>query len=328
MASAIQRQIQKLREEIEHHNHLYYVEAKPKISDQEFDRLMRELIELETAHPELLTPDSPSQRVGGQPIDAFRTVEHVVPMMSIDNTYDEEEVRAFDARVHKGLGDGQDVHYVLEPKVDGVAATVRYEKGLLVLAATRGDGRRGDDITSNAKTIQTLPLRLSGSDVPDILEVRGEIFMPNDVFQKLNKERESAGEETYKNPRNLTTGALKQLDSKITASRRLRFVAHGLGQVQPLEFDSYWKWLALLKKLRLPVSEQTILAKNIDGVIKGIEAFADIRGKLAYQTDGMVVKVDSFAQRDRLGATSKAPRWVIAFKYAAEQMHTTLRGVE
>src|ERR1700722_5138155 len=191
MAASVEQKIKKLRQELERHNHLYHVEGKPQISDFDFDALMRELIELEKAHPELLTEDSPSQRVGGEPIEGFKTVEHAVPMMSIDNTYDEAEVRAFDERVHKLL-DGPQPTHVLEPKVDGVASTLRYENGVLVLAATRGDGRRGDDITSNARTIQSIPLTLTAPDVPAILEVRGEIYMPNSEFQRLNKEREAA----------------------------------------------------------------------------------------------------------------------------------------
>jgi len=326
MPSSTEQKIEKLRQELERHNYLYY-QGKPEISDREFDAMMRELIELEKAHPELLTPDSPSQRVGGQPIEGFKTVEHSVPMMSIDNTYDEAEVRAFDARIRKGLGDGS-IAYVVEPKVDGVAASVRFEKGAMVLAATRGDGRRGDDITVNARTIQSIPLRLHGADVPRVLEVRGEIYMSSAVFQQINKEREEAGEEIFKNPRNLAVGALKQLDPKITASRKLRFVAHGLGEVDPTPTQSYWECLKLFRKWHLPVSEHTTFAKSIDEVIEAIEKFAEVRGKLAYQTDGVVIKLDSFEQRDRLGATSKAPRWVIAFKYAAEQMQTVLREVD
>ena len=328
MATSVEKRIAQLRDELNHHNYLYFVEAKPVISDQEFDRLMRELVDLETAHPELRTADSPSQRVGGEPIDGFRTVEHAAPMMSIDNTYSPDEVRAFDERVRKALG-GEPVTYVTEPKVDGVASTLRYEQGLLVLAATRGDGRRGDDITSNARTIGSIPLRLHGDGhLPRVLEVRGEIYMPNAEFQRINREREAAGEETFKNPRNLTTGALKQLDPRITAGRKLRFVSHGLGEVEPMPGDSYWEVLGLLKKWRLPVSEHEGRAKSVDEVLEAIEEFQKVRGKLAYQTDGMVIKVDSFAQRQRLGATSKAPRWVIAFKYPAEQMQTVLKDVE
>ncbi len=247
-------------------------------------------------------------------------------MMSIDNTYDEDEVRKFDERVRKGL-DGASPKYVLEPKVDGVAVSLRYENGALVLAATRGDGRRGDDITANARTIGSIPLRLRDTHVPAIMEVRGEVYMPSAEFQRINKEREAAGEDIFANPRNSTAGTLKQLDPHIIAQRKLRFVAHGAGQVEPLPAKSYWDWVQLLKRWGLPVGEHTTLAPDIDTVIKTIEKFEKIRGKLTYQTDGMVIKVDSFAHRGQLGATSKAPRWVIAFKYPAEQMQTKLLGV-
>jgi len=327
MGQTIANRVAKLREEIERHNYLYYVEAKPQISDRDFDRLLKELIDLEAQHPELRSADSPTQRVGGEPIEGFEQVRHAVPMMSIDNTYDEAEVRAFGERVRKALGDAK-VAYVLEPKVDGVASSLRYEKGMLVLAATRGDGRVGDDITAQARTINSIPLKLAGDDVPAVLEVRGEIFLANAEFQRINKERADAGEEIFKNPRNLTTGTLKQLNPKITAQRRLRFVSHGLGEVQGKMPDSYWEWLMLLKSWRLPVGEQTSRAEDVDQIIAGIEAFKEVRGKLAYQTDGMVVKVDSLAQREKLGATSKSPRWVIAFKYAAEQAQTILREVD
>ncbi len=325
MGESIKTRIEQLRRDLEHHNYLYYIDAKPEISDRQFDLLMKELTDLESAHPEYQSPDSPTQRVGGQPIDSFRSVEHAVRMMSIDNTYDEAEVRAFDERVRKRLN-GQTPAYVLEPKIDGVAATLRYEAGLLVLAATRGDGKTGDDITAQARTIQAIPLRLA--DVPRVVEVRGEIYMPNAEFVKLNIQREAAGEEIYKNPRNLTTGTLKQLDPKITAQRRLRFIAHGLGQVDPLPVESYWDWLQLIRKWRLPVAEHASHAADIDQVIKAIEAFAEVRGKLAYQTDGMVVKVDRFDQRDMLGATDKFPRWAVAYKYKAEQMQTELKSVD
>lgn len=320
------KRIEKLREELDRHNHLYYVEARPEISDQEYDKLMQELIALEAAHPELIAADSPSQRVGGQPIEGFKTVEHTAPMMSIDNTYDEQAVRDFDERVRKTLG-GEQPSYVLEPKVDGVSASLRYEGGSLVLGATRGDGRRGDDITQNIKTIGSIPLRLRDGAVPKVLEVRGEVFMPSAEFQRINKQREKDGEAVFANPRNATAGTLKQLDSRIVAQRRLRFVSHGLGQVEPLAVDSYWEWIKLLKTWGLPIGEGVTLAKDVEAVLQGIQQFVQVRGKLTYQTDGMVVKVDSFEQRKRLGATSKAPRWVIAYKYAAEQMQTKLLGV-
>jgi DNA ligase (NAD+) len=330
--SADAKRIERLRAELDRHNYLYFIEAKPQISDQEFDRLMHELIALEAKNPALITPDSPTQRVGGKPIDGFKTVEHAVRMMSIDNTYNEDDVRAFDERVRKAL-DGQTPRYVMEPKVDGVACSVRYEADQLVLVATRGDGRRGDDITNNAKTIRSLPLKLSSRDgkaknTPRILEVRGEIYMPNSEFQRINQKLVAEGAEPLKNPRNATTGTLKSLDPAFAASRRLRFVAHGLGQIDPLPCDSYFDCMTMLNKLGIPIGEFLTAADSIDGVIEKIEAFAKTRGTLAYQTDGMVVKLDSFAQRKILGETSKAPRWVIAYKYPAEQMPTTLLNVE
>lgn len=324
MASSPAQRIGKLREEIDHHNYLYFVENKPSISDQAYDRLMHELIELEEAHPDLRTADSPTQRVGGELIKAFGSVRHAVPMMSIDNTYDEAEVRAFDERVRKAIG--EQPTYVLEPKVDGVAISLRYEDGALITAATRGDGRTGDDVTPNIRTVRSVPLRLRGK-TPRVIEVRGEVFMNNDVFQKINQERLASGEEAFANPRNFTAGTLKQLDPKITASRKLRFVSHGVGQVQPALAESYSELLGALKEFGLPVTEHISHVKNIDDAISTIEKFAKLRGKLAYQTDGMVVKVDRFDQREKLGATSKAPRWVIAFKYPAEQMPTVVNDI-
>lgn len=335
MGSDVEKRIKQLREDIEHHNFLYYQKAQPKITDQQFDAMLRELIELETEHPELLTPDSPSQRVGGAPIDKFRTVTHSVRMMSIDNTYNEDDLRAFDDRIKRSLG--QKYQYVLEPKVDGVACSLRYEDGVLVVAATRGDGARGDDITSNAKTIHSIPLKLKPAKskslfdgLPRVLEVRGEVYMTNEQFQKINQQQQEKGLETYANPRNFTAGTLKQLDPKITASRRLQFVVHGLGAIEPaLESESYFEILDYLKALGFPTNPETVLAEDVDAAIERIRDFGtNIRARLAYQTDGMVVKIDSLPQRETLGATSKAPRWVIAYKYPAEQAQTVLRAVD
>jgi DNA ligase (NAD+) len=326
MAQSVEQRIAKLRDEINRHSYLYYAEARPEISDREFDKLLAELSELEKTHPKLITPDSPTQRVGGEPIEGFEQVRHAVPMMSIDNTYDEQGVRDFDDRVRRGLA-GDQPKYVLEPKIDGTAVSLRYEKGAFVLGATRGRGNVGDNITANARTIKSIPLRLHGKDIPDVVEVRGEIFMDNEEFQRVNKELVAAGEEPYANPRNLTAGTLKRLDPRIVAQRRLRFLAHGTGEVKPLPTDSYWEWLKLTKKWGLPVAEHTQLAKDVEEAVEMIRSFAKIRGKLAYQTDGMVMKVDDFAQRKRLGHTSKAPRWVIAYKYEAEQQQTKLLGV-
>jgi DNA ligase (NAD+) len=329
-SSDIARRVEELRAELDRHNHLYHVEAKPLISDREYDRLMQELIDLESAHPELASPDSPTQRVGGDVQDALKPVRHAVPMMSIDNTYDEEGVRAFDERVRKGLG-GEQPAYVLEPKIDGASVSLRYEGGKLVLAATRGRGNVGDDITVNARTIKSIPLSLRRDGAkaapPQVVEVRGEVYMDNDDFQRVNKELVDAGEEAYANPRNLTAGTLRRLDPRIVAKRRLRFLAHGLGQVEPLPAETYWEWTQLLRAWGLPLPKEVWHVKDVEEALKCIHEFEKKRPKLPYMTDGMVMKVDRFDQRDRLGATSKAPRWVIAYKYETEQQPTVIKDV-
>lgn len=328
--ASIEQRIKKLRAELDRHNHLYHNLARPQISDREYDRLMQDLIELEAANPELVTPDSPTQRIGGEPIEELKSVKHAEPMMSIENTYSEEELRAFDERVRKGLG-GEAARYVLEPKIDGTAVSLRYEEGLLVLAATRGQGNVGDDITPNAKTIHSIPLRLTQdgakTPIPRILEVRGEVYMDNEDFQRVNKELEAAGEEAYKNPRNLTAGTLRRLEPKIVARRRLRFLAHGLGQVQPQPVQFYSEWMKLLRQWGLPLPAGIAVADDIEEALKHITEFETTRRTLPYMTDGMVIKVDSFEQRRRLGATSKAPRWVVAYKYETEQQPTTINAV-
>jgi DNA ligase (NAD+) len=327
MSQSIEKRIESLREQLNQANHLYYVESRPTISDREYDKLMQELIDLEKAHPKLITPDSPTQRVGEEPIAAFEQVKHAVPMMSIDNTYDEQGIRDFDERVKKGLA-GDRPSYVLEPKIDGTAVSLRYEHGHLVLAATRGRGNIGDNITVNARTIKSIPLSLRGANtIPKIVEIRGEIYMDNTDFQRVNKQIQETGEEPYANPRNLTSGTLKRLDPRIVAQRGLRFLAHGSGQVEPLPVDSYWGWIEHVKAWGLPVPAETRQAKDVEEALQIIKDFEKSRGKLPFQTDGMVMKVDSFEQRKRLGATSKAPRWVIAYKYEAEQQQTTLNDV-
>ena len=326
--ASIEKRIQKLRDEINHHNYSYYALNRPEISDREFDKLLQELIDLEKEHPDLITPDSPTQRVGGDIQTELKPVRHAVSMMSIDNTYNEAEVRAFDERVRKGLG-GDQPAYVLEPKIDGASVSLRYEDGQLVLAATRGRGNVGDDITINARTIKAIPLTLrkDGAPIapPHVLEVRGEVYMDNEDFQRVNKEIAAEGEEPYANPRNLTSGTLRRLDPKIVAKRRLRFLAHGLGQVEPVPVKSYWEWAQLLRKWGIPLPKEVWRVEDIDDAIKCIHEFEKIRPKLPYMTDGIVLKVDHFLQRDRLGATSKAPRWVIAYKYETEQQPTVLK---
>lgn len=328
--ASVEQRLHALREALDRHNHLYYVEARPAVSDREYDRLMQELIELEKAHPELITPDSPTQRVGEEVQSELKSVRHSVPMMSIDNTYSETEVRAFDERVRKALG-GVQPGYVLEPKIDGASVSLRYENGRLVLAATRGRGNVGDDVTINARTIRAIPLTLrkDGASVapPAVLEVRGEVYMDNEDFQRVNRELEAEGEEPYANPRNLASGTLRRLDPRIVAKRRLRFLAHGIGQVEPKPAGGYFEWTELLRRWGLPLPTHVKRAETIDEAIRSIHEFERVRPKLPYMTDGMVLKVDAFAHREKLGATSKAPRWVIAYKYETEQQPTTLNAV-
>jgi len=321
-----EREIAHLRSELNRHNYLYYALAKPEISDREFDRMMAHLAELEAKHPELVTADSPTQRVGGQPLEGFATVRHAVPMLSIDNTYSYGELLDWDVRVRKGLNPREKVRYVVELKVDGVAVSLRYEKGIMVLGSTRGDGERGDDITVNLRTVREVPLSLQHCPVP-LLEVRGEVYMTNSELVRLNELRLAAGEVLFANPRNSTAGTLKMLDSKVVAQRRLRFVSHGLGEYEGIEEPSYYAMTQLMKRWGIPVSPYTACYDSIEEVIEHAKRWNDERNKLDFQTDGLVVKVDDLSQRERLGARSKSPRWTIAFKYEAEQAVTRLLGI-
>ncbi len=343
-----------LRREIERHNQLYYIEARSEITDQAFDRLMHELQELEKAHPELASPDSPTQRVGGQPLDEFRTVTHARPMMSIDNTYSREELLAWDQRVRKGLQQAgllgtapegglfdatglEAIKYIVEPKVDGVSANLRYEAGRLVLGATRGDGKQGDDITANLRTIRGIPLKLQAPpagpgksrwrEFPGVLEVRGEVYMTNQQFDRINEARAQAGEEAFANPRNSTAGTLKLLDSRIVARRHLRFIAHGLGECPPEFFATRSESFEAIQAWGIPVNPARQVCKGIDEVWHFIRDFENKRATLDYNVDGVVVKVDRLDWSQTLGATSKSPRWCIAYKYAAEQAQTGLLGI-
>jgi len=318
-------QAEKLRKDIEHHNYLYYTKAAPEITDVTFDKLLRELQELEGKYPELQTPDSPTQRVGGAPLEGFAQVEHVVPMLSIDNTYNEEELREFDKRVRKGL-DGEQPEYVVELKVDGVAVAVLYEQGTLVRGATRGDGVTGDDITTNLRTIHALPLKLKDAP-PDRLEVRGEVFMHKSELARINKEREAEGETLYANPRNTTAGTLKQLDPKAVAKRRLTLFVFDIAPLPGVARTPHIQTLKNLAKWGLPVNQHHKHCNTIDDVLKVVEEWRTRRHELDYETDGMVIKVNDPAQRDRLGSTAKSPRWVIAYKFPAEVKQTKLLGI-
>ena len=328
-----QKKIEKLCREIEYHNRKYYVEAKPVISDQEFDRLIWELIDLEAKFPEFKALDSPSQRVGGAPLKEFKTVRHEIPMLSMDNTYSYDELKEFDERVGKGLARTQ-AEYFVEEKIDGVSISLTYRDGLFVLGATRGDGRFGDDVTENLKTIRTTPLRIPVLDakfkgkIPRVLEVRGEVYMPHKSFEKCNKEKEKAGEELFANPRNACAGTLKLLDPKLVSKRELSIFCHGLGTLKGASVESQSELFEFLSGLGFKTIQHTKLAKNIEEVIKFVEAFKDGKDKLEYDIDGLVVKVNSFDLREQLGATSKAPRWMIAYKYPAEQAETILEDIE
>ena len=319
-------EVARLRSELNRHNYLYYVEAKPEVSDREYDRMMSRLTELEAAHPELVTSESPTQRVGGQPLEGFATVRHAVPMLSIDNTYSHDELREWDVRVRKGLNPNETVRYIVELKVDGVAVSLRYEHGKLVQGSTRGDGERGDDITTNLKTVREIPLVLHDNP-PDLLEVRGEVYMPNSELVRLNELRQAAGDPPFANPRNSTAGSLKMLDSRIVAQRRLRFISHGLGESKGIHESSYLAITQLMKGWGIPVSSHMSSYDSIDQVIAHADRWNQERNTLDFQTDGLVVKVDDLNQRERLGARSKSPRWTIAFKYEAEQAITRLLGI-
>ncbi len=319
--------IEQLRDDIRRHDRLYYVEATPEISDRDYDRLMDELKTLEAAHPDLVTDDSPTQRVGGEPIEGFESVTHAQRMLSIDNTYDAEDVREFDTRVRKALEE-HPFHYLVDPKIDGVAVSLRYEGGRLVLAATRGDGVRGDNITNNAKRIRAIPLVLTGEGFPDVLEVRGEVFWPRSAFAATNAKRAEQGQETFANPRNGAAGTLKQLDPTVVGERGLAFVAHGLGEMSEPLGNRASEITQRLKSWSIPMSSFTEVCDDIDAAMETIEAWPAHQDEVDYETDGMVVSVDELALRDELGSTSKAPRWRMAYKYEAERAETVLRAVD
>ena len=328
-AKDVEREAAHLRAEIDRHNRLYYVDASPEISDKEYDKLIKRLEAIEAEHPELVTTDSPTQRVGGEPIEGFEPVRHAVPMLSIDNTYNDDEIREWDVRVRKGLNAGDKVRYVVELKVDGDAVSLLYEAGRLVLGATRGDGETGDDITANIRTVRGIPLTL-GDDPPPLLEVRGEVYMTNAELARLNQMR-AAAEQTQKvfeNPRNATAGSLKLLDSRICAQRRLQFSGmHGLGEVSGLKVSTYSETLKKIKHWGLPTTPHSAVYETIDEVINHAKTWASERNTLNFQTDGLVIKVDDLGQRERLGYRSKSPRWVIAFKYEAEQAVTKVLDI-
>ena len=326
MAQTLAKRAAELRATIDEHNRKYYVEAKPSISDREFDKLLQELIDLEKKHPELVTPDSPTQRVGGAPIDGFAKVKHLAPMMSIDNSYDAADLRKFDADVRKGAGPGE-IAYSVELKIDGVSISIVYEDGLLKTGATRGSGEIGDDVTHNLRTIPGIPLRLNSKKPPKLFEVRGEIYMTRAELVRINAQKVAAGEDPYANTRNLTAGTLKQLDPKESAKRKLRLFAYGTGVMDGVEIATQRELFDKLREFGFPVNDSTVFCATVDEVLAQVDIWNTKRHDLPYDTDGLVVKLDRFDQRKRLGATSKVPKWAKAYKFEAEQGITKLHNV-
>lgn len=319
----------KLRREIRHNEYLYYVLDAPEITDAEYDRMMVRLRELEARYPDSIPADSPTQRVGGRASSQFTEVRHLEPLLSLGNVFSAEELRAFDERVHSGLPAGSKVEYVMEPKIDGLACSLIYENGKLVRAATRGDGVVGENVTANVRTIRSIPLTLKvleGEAVPELLDVRGEVYMPRQAFMRLNEQRAERGESEFANPRNAAAGSLRQLDPQVTASRSLSFFAYYLvGEgAQPKHSES----LALLARYGFKVSENYKIVENIDEAIKYIGDFNELRQGLSYDTDGAVIKVNDVYQQRILGATGKDPRWATAYKYPPEQAETTLEDID
>jgi DNA ligase (NAD+) len=327
MAQDAKKRIEQLRAAIRRNDYLYYVQGQPIVSDFHYDKVFSELKALEEAHPNFVVWDSPTQRVSDRPLEGFATVRHAAAMLSMDNTYNADELRAFDERVRKQL-EGQGYDYVVELKIDGLAISLRYEEGRLVTAATRGDGEVGDDVTANVRTIKAVPLVLLGGGVPAVLEARGEVYMPTRSFVELNRLRTEAGEPTFANPRNAAAGSLKLLDARITAARNLSFFAYATGQMSEPLGKNHYESLERFKGLGLPVNPHIRRARDIDEVIEICSQWDNKRLKLDYQIDGMVIKVNSFEQRDILGATGRAPRWCISYKFAAEQAETVVESID
>ncbi len=322
---AVEREVQSLREEIRRHEELYYVQDNPEISDAEYDALMARLQQLETEYPELLTPDSPTQRVGGRPAEGFAEYVHRRPMLSLDNSYNIEDLRAFDERARK-LADGRSFEYVAELKIDGLSISLHYEASVLVRGVTRGDGRVGEDVTQNARTIRTVPLRLRADNHPEV-EVRGEAYLSRAVFEKINVEREEENLPRFANPRNAAAGTIRQLDPKIVAARRLDMFAYDIIAGDRKPFASHWEALDWLESAGFRVNENRALCPSIEEVIEFCNRMEQRRDELGYEIDGVVVKVNSTALQDEFGATAKAPRWAIAYKYPARQATTQVLSI-
>ncbi len=328
----IQQRVDELADQIRHHDRLYYQAATPEISDLQYDTLMVELVRLEREHPELAAPDSPTQRVGGDTVEHLVSVEHRVPMLSIDNTYSRTELQAAMQRIEKSLApslaDGETVAWVMEYKIDGVAGSIRYEDGHLVLALTRGNGIVGDDITHNVRTIRDLPLRLDTDNPPAVVELRGEIYMTDADLADLNVRQIEAGAEPYKNTRNVTAGTIRLLDPKIAATRNLRFFCHGSGELVGVEADNHMAFLDWVHRMGVPSTPNVMRLESVQAALDAVAKLEVEMPDLPFEVDGIVFKIDSFAQRERLGVRSKSPRWVIAYKFERYEATTRLQAIE
>lgn len=326
---SIQDKVEWLRDQLRYHEYQYHVLNTPQIPDVEYDRLMLELRNIESEHPELITSDSPTQRVGAVPLTEFEQIRHSLPMLSLDNVFDEQGYLSFDKRLHDRLNDQRDICFCCELKLDGLAVSILYENGQLVQAATRGDGFVGENITANIRTIRTIPLRLQGTKIPRRLEVRGEVFMPHKGFEKLNEIARARGEKIFANPRNAAAGSLRQLDPKITAKRPLTFCCYGIGIIEGGQLpDSHWQRLQQLKSWGLPVSVEIRQLSGSQAVLNYYHNIQQKRDNLGFDIDGVVIKVDSVTLQETLGFVSKAPRWAIAFKFPAQEQLTILKDVE
>jgi DNA ligase (NAD+) len=328
MSENIKKKIEALRKRIRHHDYLYYVLSQPEISDKEYDVLMRQLKELEDKYPKYKSDYSPTVRVGGVVLEGFKTVRHKQKMLSLDNAYSAQELRNWDERVRKGLGKDEEIEYVVELKIDGVSANLTYEKGRLIIGATRGDGETGEDVTQNIKTIRSIPLVLLGKDIPDLIEIRGEVYMDRRDLEAINKEKEKSGEPLFANPRNAASGSLKLLDTAIVAKRRLKFFAHSLGEHTGIDFDTHWQFFGKLKQWGVPVNGESKLFGELQDVVSYYNGWQEKRDRLTYEIDGMVIKVNSLSQQKRLGFTLKSPRWAAAYKFTARQATTEVLDIK
>ncbi|HUW94288.1 MAG TPA: NAD-dependent DNA ligase LigA, partial [Anaerolineae bacterium] len=316
----IEERVERLRRVLRYHDYRYHVLDDPEVSDAEYDALMAELRELEAAHPGLITPDSPTQRVGAEPLPEFEKVEHRRPLLSLENAFSEDQVRAWEKRVQRILGDGASIRYTVEPKIDGLAVSLRYEDGVLVQGATRGNGFVGEDVTQNLRTVPAIPLRIpvAGDEPPPrYLEARGEVYMPRDRFEEMNRRREGEGEKLFANPRNAAAGSVRQLDPSITVKRPLSVFMYAVGQVEGASLGTQWDALFFLKGMGFPIAGNIARCDDLDQVLHLYRRWLAQRDDLNYDADGVVIKVDSLAQEDVLGEVSHAPRWAIAFKFPA-----------